>query len=240
MAETVNIPGIGEIKTTYLVVGLAAAGGFVAFMWLRRKDSGVPDMIPVIDPSQIPPGEYVPPGGTPATGHQDLTGDNITTNDQWYRKALDYLADRGWDTGALGVALGNFLDRRALTPTQIEMVLAAKGAFGDPPVGGPWEVKPGLPNAPTQSLPKPGNLRTTGATRNSISLAWDAVPGATGYQVEWEGETGKFHTRFDRTSSTTYTVSDMPLPDEDYQLNVRATDGVRHGETASLTARTTK
>lgn len=243
MAEEkeVDVPGIGRVKSSYVIAAVAAAAGFIAFAWWRRKSSNeVPGMIPVVDPSQIPANEYVPPGGSGATGHQDLTGDAITTNAEWFQAAADYLGrSGGWENKLINVALGKFLERKELTPEEADVVRSARGAVGDPPVNRPWTIVVGVTPAPERTLGKVTNLRSSNPTRNSVQLQWSPVAGAEGYRVEWEGETGKFHTRFDRTPNTTYVVSDMPLANHEYILNVSAYKGDEQGPTATIRVRTT-
>lgn len=242
MAETITLPGMGAVKREYVYIGAAGVAGFLAFAYYRRRQAAqaAPTWADVDQSELVPDGDYSSPGGNSNIPPQDLTGDTIKTNAQWSQKATEILVNLGFDPGTVATALGVFFQREGLSAAQMDAVKAAHGQLGPPPEGGPWPIRSAPPTGDTTELPAPQNLRVTGATRNSIALAWDAVPGATSYQIEWEGETGKFHTRFDRTSGTTYTVSDMPLPDEDYQLNVRAIKGTRQGTTASITARTTR
>lgn len=237
--ETTELPGVGPVKTTYVVAGLGVVGGIVLWAWWRSRSNsgGVPDMIPVVDPSQVPASDYVSPGGAAPPPNQDLTGDAITTNDEWARRATEYLQDTGWEPQLVQVALGRFLAREELSSEQVAAVQAARGLFGDPPVNGPWSIKIGMPSDVT--LPAPAGLTATGATRNSITLSWTAVPGAEGYQIEQEGIAGKFHSRWDQIgNTTTTTVGDLPLPNQEYVLHVRAFKGSRQGTTATIHART--
>src|SRR5829696_93478 len=82
----------------------------------------------------------------------------------------------------------------------------------------------------------PGNLRVTGKTASSISLAWDASTdnvGVVGYELNRAGtwsQTGNV---------TTYTVTGL-TPDTDYTFSVRAYDAAddRSGPSNQVTART--
>ncbi|MFF0574829.1 fibronectin type III domain-containing protein [Streptosporangium saharense] len=98
-----------------------------------------------------------------------------------------------------------------------------------------WKVSTGGPNDPTPPS-TPGNLRVTGTTANSVSLAWDASTdnvGVTGYEVYRGGTlvttvTGTSHTDSGLTASTTYTYT------------VRARDGAgnRSPESSPVSATT--
>jgi hypothetical protein len=242
MAEKeVDVPGVGRVKSSYVVAAVAAAGGFIAFAWWRRRSSTeVPGMIPVVDPSQIPATDYVPPGGSGATGHQDLTGDAIDTNAEWFQAATDYLGRLGgWENKLIASALGKFLDRKELTPEEVDVVRAARGAIGDPPVNGPWEIKVGVPSAPERTVGPIKNLRATGATRDHITLTWDPVTGATRYVVEMNGRAGKHKADFDYASTNTYTSGPLPYPNFEYTYRVRAQKNEENGPESSITAKTT-
>jgi chitinase len=58
------------------------------------------------------------------------------------------------------------------------------GGTGGPSSPGPGSSGPSSPGVPAT----PGNVRVTGTTSSSVSLAWDASAGATGYRVS-EGST---------------------------------------------------
>lgn len=240
MAEdTITIPGMGPTKKTYVYIGAAVVAGLVAFAYWRRTQQPAPPSWADVAPAEMTPdSDYDSPGGGNSSVSADLTGDTITTNAQWSQKATTLLGNLGYDPKLVASALGRYFNREGLTADQMDAVKAAVGQLGPPPVGGPWPIQ-AAPPASGGPLGKPGNLRVTGVTRNTVGLAWDAVPGAQGYQIEWEGKTGKYHTRFDKTSGTSYTVTDMPLPNEDYVLNVRAFSGSQQGDTATITARTT-
>lgn len=244
MADTITLPGAGEVKKEYVWAGGALVVGIVGFAWWRRSTSGGAAETPYYDTSELTPdSDYDRPGNPTGNVSVDNTQGLISTNAQWSQAVNDYLPDRGWEAKAVASAVGVYLQREKLDPMQLDIIKAAVGRFGPPPQDGPWPIqaKPGEPTTtPGIELPAPTNLRITGATRNTVGLAWDAVPGAEGYQIEWEGKTGEWHTRFDRTSGTAYTVADMPEPNETYILNVRAYKGSRQGTTAAITAKTTR
>ena len=68
----------------------------------------------------------------------------------------------------------------------------------------------------------PANLQSTSKTTDSITLAWNAVSGATGYQVQWKksGETAWTNISAANTSVTISGLTD----DTGYEFQVRATN----------------
>lgn len=239
-AKEIDVPGVGNVKSTYVVVAAAAAGGFVLFAWWRRRSSNeVPGMIPVVDPSQIPATDYVPPSGGGATGHQDLTGDAITTNAEWFRAAEEHLGrSGGWEPKFIATALGAFLDRQEVSEDQAQLIRSARGAVGDPPVNGPWTIKVGVGTAPERTLSKVKNLRVIGATRTHVTLAWDPVPNATRYKIDLQGRTGVHPAVFDYSTAPTYSSGPLPRPDFDYIFTVFAQRDDENGPSTQITGRT--
>lgn len=87
-----------------------------------------------------------------------------------------------------------------------------------------------------QALPAPGGLQVTGATDASISLAWNAVSGAAGYNVYRMGT----KVNSSPLTSTTYTDGGL-LSGTSYTYTVRAVtaSGATSQDSASVTASTT-
>lgn len=226
MAETtINVPGLGATKKTYVYVGAAAVAGILAIAYYRRA-SQPPVSAPVEtgpNPDLVPDSEYESVGSTD-TGSWDLTGGTISTNAEWTQRATTYLANTGWSPQFVQTALGAFFQREGLTKEQQDAVKAAIAAFGPPPKDGPWPIK-GLeggdkPPATTR-LEKPQNVRVTGVTRNSVSIAWDPVPGATSYAVRLSGQWQGWNATWDYVEGTSYTQS-VPFPATSYTIYVQA------------------
>ncbi|WP_329082623.1 cellulase family glycosylhydrolase [Streptosporangium sp. NBC_01469] len=95
----------------------------------------------------------------------------------------------------------------------------------------------GGPGDDTTAPSVPGNLRSTGTTANSVSLAWNAATdnvGVTGYEVYRGGTlvataSGTTHTDTGLTASTSYT----------YTVRARDAAGNRSAASAAVTAQTT-
>ncbi|MEU4393309.1 proprotein convertase P-domain-containing protein [Kribbella sp. NPDC023855] len=94
----------------------------------------------------------------------------------------------------------------------------------------------GTPSDDTEAPTTPGNLRATGTTSSSVSLAWDAATdnvGVTGYDVYNGG------TLAATVAGTTATVSGL-TPDTSYSFTIQAKDAAGNKSAASpaVTART--
>lgn len=176
MAETITVPGIGPVKQP-VVIGVAALGaGWVAYAWWAKGRQGPAEETVAPNPDLVPETDRTPVVGD-SSGSWDTTGDanTIGTNAEWSRAATEYLVQLNYDAGAVAGALGKFLGHQTLTATEVDIVLAAKGAFGDPPTGGPWPVTAGMPQ-PTNKAPGPPiDLRVTTRQpgRNVIAWAYD-------------------------------------------------------------------
>ena len=106
---------------------------------------------------------------------------------------LERSADNGvsWTPiGPPGVADTLFLDGGLQPSTAYQYRLLASNTGGDSPFAGP--VSATTPAALPDPPAAPQNLRVTGLTANSISLAWNASPGAASYAVERQTGTGEF------------------------------------------------
>ncbi|MFC3980685.1 fibronectin type III domain-containing protein [Streptosporangium jomthongense] len=98
-----------------------------------------------------------------------------------------------------------------------------------------WKVSTGGPSDPTPPS-TPGNLRVTGTSSSTVSLAWDASTdnvGVTGYEV-YRGTT-----LVTTATDTTYTDSNLS-PSSTYTYTVRARDaaGNRSPESSPVSATT--
>ncbi|MFI7534193.1 fibronectin type III domain-containing protein [Streptosporangium sp. NPDC049376] len=98
-----------------------------------------------------------------------------------------------------------------------------------------WKVSTGGPSDPTPPS-TPGNLRVTGTSSSTVSLAWDASTdnvGVTGYEV-YRGTT-----LVTTATGTTYTDSNLS-PSSTYTYTVRARDaaGNRSPESSPVSATT--
>lgn len=242
MEGTITVPGAGPVKKQYVYLGAAGLAGFLGYAYWRRSQSTPPPSWGDVDPGAMSPGgDYVNPGSNSNIPPQDNTGQDIKTNAQWAQAATTMLGNIGYDPKTVASALGNFFQRNGLSATEMDAVRAAVGQLGPPPQDGPWPIK-AAPNTPeTGPLAAVGNLRVASATANSITLAWDPVPGAKQYAVELHGRAGKHHAIFDYAfgGATSYTSTGLQYPNFDYIYTVRAQRDSDNGPGRQITARTT-
>lgn len=241
MADLVTVPLVGPVKKPMLVGVVAAGAGVVGWAWYQRGRQGsAADVAP--NPALIPETDRTPVVGDSSGSFDTTTGNTtIDTNGEWTQAASEYLDTRGYDAGAISAALGKFIAHQPLTEAEVQIVLAAKAAFGDPPVGGPWPVTAAPPAA---ELVAPKNFRVTG-TRILVSgpdyarvdLEWDPVAGAIGYQLHAFDVTGNAAAGDQDSADTTHIY--QPLwRGRTYRISVAAKNATGTGPTSELTVTT--
>lgn len=168
---TVKVPGAGNVKRSYLLVGGVAVVGIVGYAWISRSrtptvpvdstaDTSLPDpTLPTVTTTTVP----------------DNT-DVISTNAQWTQHAVEFLSGQGVDGVFAATALGKFLARRGLTTQEQDVVLAALAAFGQPPTGGPYNVlSAGATGTPPPTAGKDYHYATQRHQIGSEETAWSLI-----------------------------------------------------------------
>ncbi|TDC20620.1 hypothetical protein E1265_21355 [Streptomyces sp. 8K308] len=165
MAETMDIPGIGNVPRTYVYVGGAVVVGIVGYAWFTREPE-IPVEYPV-DEGDIGDGDdsYENPAPGGSTVPSEPTDPELlppTTNADWFRRAVAYLESIGYEASTVSAALGRYLDRRQLTSAQADIVRQAIGAIGPVPVGTYFILVQGTtPTTPKPTTPKPTTPKPT-------------------------------------------------------------------------------
>jgi hypothetical protein len=208
VAETVELPGIGQVKTEYVWAGGAAIAGFVTFAWWRARTSS--DTAPIVlDPNDVvPEGEHNPPPSNDSSGDYDTT-EPPRNNAEWSRAATEYLSQAGYDPKLVAGALGKFLQRAELSASEADAVRAAVAVTGYPPDNGPWPIKLGGSGDPADPEPSgelvaPANLFLRAEGRD-ITAWWPAVPGVERYLLALAGFGGQWVGRSTVVSGTSGT-----------------------------------
>lgn len=247
MAETIRLPGIGEVKRTYVWGAVALVAGIVGYAWWRAgSGSGGPATADegaflgegVDDGSAWP----YRPGGSSTVDVEPVDPDTLPpqSNDEWARRATDRLVDVGWDPLQVATVLGKYLDRRPLTPPEQDLVRAAFALVGMPPVDPPPIVAAPATPSPTPApagLPAPTGLRVTSRTRTSITAKWSAVAGASRYQLDIVGPAPRFPSTI--RQGTQATIRNLK-PGTRYSIRVRAGKGDTWGSFSGDVATTTQ
>jgi nucleoid-associated protein YgaU len=178
---TVEIPGAGRVPRNVLLVLGAAGAGFVGYSYYRRRQQAAPTATQDVN-SGVGAVQYTGSANVAgATGNATITAgstDGITTNAQWVQAATTYLEQHAnYDGAALATALGKYIarDPGGLSDAEVSMVMAARGAFGDPPANGPFTII----HAPKATTPPPsdnGDFTTYPADPSQEVKPPNAVP----------------------------------------------------------------
>lgn len=122
------------------------------------------------------------------------SGGAYTNNNDWATAAETALTNTGMTLSVAATAISRVLAGLSVTSDQQGIFLQAIGLVGQPPQGYPKPIHvvdtPGHPggggghNAPP---PAPGNVHATAVTRDSVTIAWDAVNGADHYTLYKDG-----------------------------------------------------
>jgi len=185
----VKVPGLGKAKKLYVYGGLGLAGTYVAWRWYQASRATDDGPVSDYEVAGVGDGVGVVTGGTDGTagsGNSNVETDgtrtdSIDTNAEWTNKAVEQLANAGYDPATVYAALGEFLARRSLDSSEASIARAALAATGQPPVGGPFSViESAAPGSTT--LRAPSGLKAT-PTATSATVSWSAVEGASHYML---------------------------------------------------------
>ena len=92
-----------------------------------------------------------------------------------------------------------------------------------------------------KTLTTPTNPRETAKTETSITVAWDAVPNASGYKIAWRNKTDSANSYISLNAATTsYQLTGLDAGASYYWKVVALGDGVRYLNSAYTAARTVK
>lgn len=180
MAAEVKVPGIGNVKKTYVYAGAALVVGIVGWAWWSRSQGGdggsvtyEPDpstgsatgVDAYGNPAPNPPDPYAEPEGPPRN------------NQEWTARVLIALQEQGIEPGFASATIGRYLDRRPLTSDEADVVRQAWALMGKPPEGPTTFTLSTDGGSPGSSTPvKPGpprNLKPFVVERDKIILDWD-------------------------------------------------------------------
>lgn len=220
MPDTVAVPVAGKVPKNVLLVAGGLGGAFVVYSWWKKRQAAQPVTAVGNVNDLIGATSYTgAPNTAGATGNATQTGTlnkaAITTNGDWTQAAVAYLEQNGsYDPTALMTALGKYLAGQSLTVNEAGMVMAARAAFGDPPVGGPFTL-----HLSPVATPEPGSGSGIGpgATNNFPGTGETQLgpfPGAVPHV--WETQAGdtllNLVPRLYATADTVNPPTDANLP----------------------------
>jgi hypothetical protein len=192
MADSVDVPKVGKVDKKVIIPIVAAAVGFIGYRyWKARQDvgdgepvdPGYEDMAGGLGPGQVRPDNSYGLPDDNGTGNS-TGGFRGTSNSEWSEYVTDRLQQDGrWTYSVIAVALGNFLSDKPLSSEQQDIVRAAIGIAGQPPVGYHTIVPGG--NTSLTVAPTGVTATATGADKGRVSFA--GVAGAVTYNVYVNG-----------------------------------------------------
>lgn len=185
-------------------------------------------------------------GGTSGAGTSGSTTAGQYPDDaSWGRAAVNYLVGLGVDPTSANEAIQQYLSSQPLTPQQQgDVNLAIQGIGAPPQLPGPT----GTPPPPVTTPPSgtvyasnpPTGLTVSSRTGNTVTLKWNSVTNATGYQVKYGTDTGASAGSVNVGASvTTATVGGLSAGTL-YHFQVQATPAKQGDPFASITATTDK
>jgi hypothetical protein len=196
MAEDVEIPKLGKLPKKVLIPLAVGLAGFVGWrFWVARKDAAsaadstvedgdfgaVDSSIPGVVGAVSPNNSYGDSGNTTDNGNDPT---RFTNNAQWTDYVVGKLQQSDtWTYTDIVTAIGLGLASKPTTDTQQAILRAALAVGGQPPSGAIVIVTGGN----TAITVAPTGLKVTGVTQTTVSLSWNAVPGAASYRVYRSG-----------------------------------------------------
>lgn len=224
LAGDVEVPVAGKVPKKAVAAIAVGAVAFIAWRYYAASQaSGDGDA--AVDPGMEDPGtlpavqgavrddNLYGSGGSDGGSTVDGYGFTGTTNSQWTQYATGQLTQSDvWTYTDISTALGNYLAGKPLSSLQQNIVNAAVGVAGQPPVGYHTVV----PGGNTPVTIAPSGLKAT-STANAVVLTFGAVSGAAGYRAYKNG-TG---TNVGSSNGTSITVSGLQ-PNTTYKFAVKA------------------
>jgi hypothetical protein len=137
----VKVPAVGKVPRKPLVIGGAVAAGVVGYAWWKRGtaadvagDPGVETMpVEGLDDGSVWP--WRPGGSTVESNPIDPATLPPTTNDEWARRAVDYLEGIGYDRVQTAEIIGKYLAHQQISTAEALRVQVALAFQGKPPQG---------------------------------------------------------------------------------------------------------
>lgn len=136
--------------------------------------------------------------------------EGFTNNQEWARAAIEMLVANNYPPDLADSAVRNYIAGNDLNAGEQALINIVLTKMGPPPVTLPppqGDVEPDdpvvTPDPEPQGVGSVRNLRVTGTTADSISLDWDAAPGAEdGYTIHEWSSLGRSTQTTNRTSYT--------------------------------------
>ncbi|MEU4208683.1 glycoside hydrolase family 18 protein [Streptomyces sp. NPDC026206] len=236
------LSGAGAGAAAAADANLARNPGFESGLadWTCSSDSGSTVSSPVHSGSAALKATPAGPDNARCSQTVAVRPNSSYTLSAWVKGSYVYLGASGTGTTDVSVWTPDAGDWQQLTATfttganTTSVTVHTHGWYGQPAyladditLTGPGGGEPGEP------VPgAPGGLAAGAATSSSVALSWNAVAGATGYNVYQDG------TRVQAVGGTSATVTDL-APGTSYRFQVTAANAAgESGKSAAVTATT--
>lgn len=159
MAETVDVPKIGNVDKKWVWVAVAGAGTFVGIAWWRRYQASK-SAAAVIDPATGSVGNtgFVNPNPVGPDSSVNQPPAAAANNQEWTQRVIADLGNIGLDASFVSAVIGKYLAGQVLTADEADIVRQAWAFEGKPP-GGPNFINTGgggsTPGNPAPPPPPP-------------------------------------------------------------------------------------
>lgn len=238
MADSVDVPKVGKVDKKVIIPIFVAAAAFVGYRyWKARQDvgdgepvdPGYEDMSGGLGPGQVrPDNSYgLPDDEKPGNSTGGFRG---TSNSEWSEYVTDRLQqDDRWSYSVIAVALGNFLSDKPLSSDQQDIIRAAIGIAGQPPVG----YHSIIPGGNTSLTVAPTGVSASPTAPDKVRVSFLGVAGAVTYNVYVNGSV--------RGTGTASPIDITGLtPGTSYSVQVAAVSasGVTGPKSSTVTAKT--
>lgn len=179
MAETVKVPGDGTVSRKWVLIGGAVVAGIVGVAYLRRARTPAGPTTPdeaALAPTELPPADVA---GTETGGGTTSSGLKfITTDAEWTADVLAKMGDLNFDTNAISVAIGKWLNGQPISQQEEQWIFAAIALGGMPPSGShPIRLEPTPtsgskpPRAPRPFTAETANWQGHRVTSRGVTLS---------------------------------------------------------------------
>lgn len=200
-------------------VWVALVGGGLGIAWyVNRKGGGTPAAATPTEATGS--GDFATVGADAGASAPTVTDTSPQTNDEWGKRAIDFLIASNYDPSVANQAVNLYLINGTLNIQQTAMINAALRKLGSPPqpVGAtptnPPQQPP--PSGGSAKLGPPKRIAATSRSSTSVTLEWDAVPTAYGYRMYRSDRP----TNIGETTGTHMTVSGLS-PGHTYSFHLR-------------------
>lgn len=229
LSGNVTVPGLGEMKKSYVVAAVGITGGVIAFAYVRRaRDSAAADPAAGDEPTATE-GDYNA-GGDPYGGVDGLDAysnpapavvgqynppdpDTLppTTNAAWTSRAVDQLGGVGYDPKAVAAALGRFLSRTPPASANEVTIIQTALAMVGPPPSGTYSIG----SVPAKTATSPNPATTTKPTTSTTTKPTSKPKEKAGIYVRvkrwqkppntpWQSSVGGIAAHYHRSTSAVW------------------------------------